>query len=171
MSRASDRPAGSRFLENLAHIVPGYQGYRERERRRDEDSRLRARLLQRLASIRGSLAELITSAGTEPETNCGEVLDRRAVRLDGIADAIRYAPYGFSGFFDATEVREDALDRILEADLLLFDDLDAIERSTDHIALHPRPTSRFRSAVAEMDEKIEDFERHLITRDKLLGDV
>lgn len=170
MSRASDRPAGSRFLENLAHIVPGYQGYRERDKRRDEDSRLRGRLLQHLAAIRGSLADLITAVGAEAD-GCADVLDRRAVRLDGIADAIRYAPYGFSGFFDATVIREEALDHILEADLLLFDDLDAIERATDRIAIHPRPASRFRVAIEEMDQRIEDLERHLITRDKLLGDV
>lgn len=171
MSRSSDRPAGSRFLENLAHMVPGYQGYRDRELRRDADSRLRAHLLQRLASIREALSELITAAGVEASDGCGEVLDRRSSRLDGISDAIRYAPYGFSGFFDAIDIREDALDRILEADLLLFDDLDAIERAVDRIPIRPRQNSRFRAAIMEMDERIESFERHLITRDKLLGDV
>jgi hypothetical protein len=152
-------------------MVPGYRGYRDRELRRDEDSRLRAHLLQRLSSIRESLSDLITAAGAELSDGCGEILDRKAARLDGVADAIRYAPYGFSGFFDAIEIREDALDRILEADLLLFDDLDAIERAVDRIPIRPRATSRFRVAVLEIDERIENLERHLITRDKLLGDV
>jgi len=171
MSRAADRPVGSRFLENLAHLVPGYQGYRDRDCRREEDSRLRARLLQRLASLRGTLAEFTDATGAELTWRCAEILDRRACRLEGIADAIRYAPYGFSGFFDAGAVREDALERILEADLVLFDDLDMVERAIDRISIHPRPNARFRDAVAEIDERIECLERHLIMRDKLLGDV
>lgn len=171
MSQPADRPRGSRFLENLAHLVPGVQGYRARDRRRDEDSRLRAQVLQRLSVIRGSLTEMVTVSGTEPIGISADLLDRRAVRLDGIADAIRYAPYGFSGFFDATAVREEAIDRILEADLLLFDDLDAIERATDRITIHARSASQLRATIAELDRRIEDLERHLITRDKLLGDV
>lgn len=121
--------------------------------------------------IRGSLTEMVTVSGTEPIGISADLLDRRAVRLDGIADAIRYAPYGFSGFFDATAVREEAIDRILEADLLLFDDLDAIERATDRITIHARSASQLRATIAELDRRIEDLERHLITRDKLLGDV
>ncbi len=169
--RASDRPAGSRFLENLAHLVPGYAGYREKDHRRDEDARLRSRLLQRLLEIRGCLSNLVSGSGLESSAGCSEHLESRAARLDGIADAIRYAPYGFSGFFDAATIREDALDRILEADLLLFYDLDAIERACERIAAHPRPNGRFREAIEEADRAIEGLERHLIVRDKLLGDA
>ena len=49
-----------------------------------------------------------------------DTLDRKLRRLEGLADAIRYAPYGFAGFFDANNVKETTLERILEAELYRF---------------------------------------------------
>ena len=34
--------SGTRFLENLAYLVPGYRGYKEKELRREEDARCAA---------------------------------------------------------------------------------------------------------------------------------
>jgi hypothetical protein len=169
--RPMSRTSGSRFLENLAHLVPGYAGYRVREQRREEDSRFRARILDRLGSIRGILTGANDNFSADPASGCGEMVDRRALRLEGISDAIRYAPYGFSGFFDAPTIREDSLDRILEADLLLFEDLDLIERGCDALSISHRMSARFRERICEIDQRIDQFERHLVMRDKLLGDI
>lgn len=166
------RLAGSRFLENLAYLVPGYRGYKEPANRREEDSRLRARLLQRLALIGPGISECVCagadSHGVLPATGGFEA---RAQRLDGIADAIRYAPYGFSGFFDAQDVREDTLERILEADLLLFQDLDRLESILDGSDLPLRSGPRRAAFLLQVDNAIDSLEHHLISRDKILGDV
>ncbi|MBM3317077.1 MAG: hypothetical protein FJY75_04410, partial [Candidatus Eisenbacteria bacterium] len=58
MTPAPPNPSGLRFLENLAYLVPGYQGYKERGRRREEDSRLRARVYRRLLQLLDQLREL-----------------------------------------------------------------------------------------------------------------
>ena len=44
-------PPGTRFLENLAYLVPSYQGYKNRDTRREEDSRLRGRILVKLRTL------------------------------------------------------------------------------------------------------------------------
>ncbi len=165
------RLAGSRFLENLAYIVPGYQGYKDPANRREEDSRLRARVLQRLAAVHAGLNALITAAvGLDAAPNLVEPFAERIHRLDGIADAVRYAPYGFSGFFDALDVREDSLERILEADLLLFQDLDTLEEVADRPNLPARSGARRTAFLRQLDEATDSLERHLILRDKILGD-
>jgi hypothetical protein len=169
--QAESRPTGSRFLENLAYIVPGYQGYKDPANRREEDSRLRARILQRLASIQTGLTSMIAAASAlDAAPNLTEGFDERAQRIGGIADAVRYAPYGFSGFFDALDVREDSLERILEADLLLFRDLEALEAVLDRPSLPFRAGPRRAAFLSQIDEAMNSLECHLILRDKILGD-
>ena len=161
----------SRFLQNLAYLVPGYEGYKGKERRREEDSRFRGLLLRRLTGIRGSIVDLQAKlAEGKYETDSDEV-ESRATSLDSLADAIRYAPYGFSGFFDATEVCEGTLDRILEVDLLLFEDLDTIEQILLRTGSASMSRSAFREFLDHLDEAIHRFEHHLIQRDKTLGDA
>jgi hypothetical protein len=165
------RSSGARFLANLAYLVPGYSGYRERDRRREEDSRLRSLVLGRLVEIRGGLTEILSALPDAKPTSWSDRLEERARKLDVIADAVRYAPYGFSGFFDATEIREDTLERILEADLLLFDDLDAIEALLGAAPPHHAGGAALQSFLTALDEAIDRLERHLIQRDKVLGDA
>lgn len=170
MADSAGGGTGSRFLTNLAYIVPGYHAYRDPAARRDEDSQLRLILLRRLGEIRGRLNEILGELPVEAAAIAAP-LDDRIVRLDGVADAIRYAPYGFSGFFDADAIAEDALERILEADLILFEDLDAIEGAIDGAPAPPRAGARLREFYQRLDEGTERLERHLILRDKLLGNV
>ncbi len=171
MSSAEVRSTGSRFLENLAYLVPSYHGYRDRGSRREEDSRLRARVLQGLSEIRGLMADLLGNLAETWSLIFLEAVDRRMKRLDTLADAIRYAPYGFSGFFDGPDVREEVLERVLECDLLIFDDLDHLECQMQRARGLQSPAAGFEENIREIDCAISRLEHHLIQRDKTLGDV
>lgn len=165
------RPAGSRFLENLAYLVPGYQGYKDPSNRREEDSRLRTLVLARIAAVRERLASRIGAAeALDASPTLIDGFEDRCHRLEGVAEAVRYAPYGFSGFFDALDVREDSLERVLEADLLLFQDLDLLETFLTRPSLPVRPGPRRAAFLRQLDEGIDTLERHLVLRDKILGD-
>ncbi len=164
------RMGGTRFLENLAYLVPGYRGYKEKELRREEDARLRGRVLAKLQIVRTLLEDRIARL-TEQSLDAGaEHLDRRLRRTEGIADAVRYAPYGFSGFFDAAQVREETLERLLETDLLLFQDLDdAVERLRG-APFPPRTRSALQTYLDDVDADLDRVEARLVARDKTLGD-
>lgn len=167
----SGRPSGgTRFLENLAYLVPGYRGYKEKELRREEDARLRSRVLAKLHEVH-SLLEARMSKLTEGALDSHtEALDKRLRRMEGLADAVRYAPYGFSGFFDAESVREDTLERILETDLLLFQDMDDFSEAMRGAPFPPRHRSGFALFFECIDQALDRIEHRLIARDKLLGD-
>lgn len=162
--------SGSRFLENLAYLVPGYRGYKERELRREEDARLRSRVLAKIREISGLLeARLhrLTEGALDP---AAEVLEQRILRLGALADAVRFAPYGFSGFFDAETVREETLERILEQDLLLFQDMDDVSEAIRGTPFPPRTRAGFAAFFDSVQQGIDRIENRLVLRDKLLGD-
>lgn len=170
--RSELRSSGARFLANLAYLVPGYRGYRDREKRREEDSRLRSLVLGRLGEIRESLTDLLAPpADRGPAPLWAPRLEEPARKLETIGDAVRYAPYGFSGFFDASSVREDTLERVLVADLLLFEDLDRIEALLGHVPEGHDIEAAVGGFLHLLNDGIERLERHLILRDKILGDA
>ncbi|MDM7915832.1 MAG: hypothetical protein QUU85_11320, partial [Candidatus Eisenbacteria bacterium] len=96
MRESLGHEAGVWFLENLAHLVPGYQGYRERDLRRAEDARLRAQVLERMADIRAAIEAWSETLPDGIDQDCAQAIERRAARPDSLADAIRYAPYAVS---------------------------------------------------------------------------
>ncbi|MBM3286381.1 MAG: hypothetical protein FJY88_03380 [Candidatus Eisenbacteria bacterium] len=169
MLQATARSAGSRFLANLVYLVPSYHGYKARDSRRAEDARLRARLLEGLAEVRRRIAESMARGAESWPAPWLSRTDRQAKRLDTLADTIRYAPYGFSGFFDADAVSEESLEWILEADLLLFDDIDRMDRAEQLVAEGPPPMQILEAFITELSDAIGKMEEHLVLRDKALG--
>ena len=170
-SRAEGRPSsGSRFLENLAYLVPGYRGYKEKELRREEDARLRGRVLAKFQIIRSLLEEKLTRIAESALDRSVELLDRRLRRTETLADAVRYAPYGFAGFFDSETVREETLEKLLEIDLLLFQDLDETVERIRGVPFPPRHDAGVEEFLRQLDEDLDRIEARLLTRDKVLGD-
>jgi hypothetical protein len=170
MSESTIRSSGSRFLENLAYLVPTYEGYRDPARRRDEDAKLRSRLIDGLLEVRGALVDFLDIHSSRWIPSWVEGIERRILRLETLSDTIRYAPYGFSGFFDAAEVREETIEKILEVDLLIFDDLDELERQIRGASPRILRIREYQEFLDSFDERLGRMERRLITRDKCLGD-
>ena len=160
---------GNRFLANLAYLVPGYHGYKQKGLRQDEDARLRSRVLARLHELEMLLDERKAQLTELSLDAAGEEMDKRVSKLDRLAKAVRFAPYGFVGFFEAESVGEETLERILETDLLLFQDLDDAVEYLRGTPFPPANRSAFSAFFETIDTDIERVERRLITRDKLLG--
>jgi hypothetical protein len=164
------RPSGLRFLENLAYLVPGYEGYKLRERRREEDSRLRALVYDRLLRMRQALEQIHERWAEEEAGAQLEQLGCRVQRLQTISEAVRYSPYVSTVFFTSDILAEGQIERILEADLLILEDLDGaedyLERCCLTVTTAPRTAKSFFRAV---DEDLGRLERHLIMREKILA--
>lgn len=167
---AQSQPNGFRFLENLAYLVPGYQGYKRRSGRREEDARLRARvvsevqhLMRRLEALRGIWSE----NGSEI---AAEQIDHRRLRLEAIAESLRCAPYRARAFFEREPLAELMLDQLLEADLLILQDLDDA-RSLLPDGVDVTAPQNLAEFFGPFDESCGLLERHLIIREKTLATV
>jgi len=108
------------FLERVADKIPGLKGYRARESRRDTDKRLRehiaAALDQQRRGMESTKRDLLAAARLDV---LGSV-DRVASKFQRAADSIRFATYGFSGFFDQVKIREAELDELYAYDAELL---------------------------------------------------
>ncbi|MBD3235326.1 MAG: hypothetical protein GF330_01315 [Candidatus Eisenbacteria bacterium] len=165
------QPDGLRFLENLAYLVPGYQGYRQRSRRREEDAQLRARVVRELRELLQAVDALHDQWAVDATDAACEQVYYRRLRLEAIAESLRCAPYRARGFFESELVPESALEQILEADLLVLEDLSDARHCLEEIGLQATAPRDLASFFAPLDLQCDHLEGHLIMREKLLASV
>lgn len=116
-------------LEKLADAIPGLKGYRDKEARRDTDKRLREYMAGRIDGVKKNLDEVKRGMVNKGQLQGLAEIDRLAQKITKIATAIRYASYGYSGFFDQVKIQEAELDRVYQYDFALMADIEALEAS------------------------------------------
>jgi hypothetical protein len=124
------------WLERLVDKIPGFRGFQDRELRREVDKLQREHLAKELAQIKKGVrgkAQAYTDAG---QIGALYLFGRMDGRLDGLAQSVRFADYGQSGFFDVVKINEPELDAIYQFDLSLVEDID---RLAGDVAAIPEP--------------------------------
>lgn len=124
---------GRGLLEKIASKIPGFGGYMEKETRRTADKMLRDTIVNRyseqLRRIEGLQTELISSGGFEH-------LDDMQVaftRLQTFVDQVKTAAYGYTGFFDAVKVDEEALGKLYAFDDALLENANTVTAAVDTV--------------------------------------
>ena len=125
--------AGQNALERIANAIPGFQGYRDKEQRRDADRLEREHLATRLEQCKKTLNEAAAAATRSGGLDSINDIETARKRLDKVIARIRHADRGYSGFFDAVKVDEAALARVYEFDLGLVADVDQIQAAGDDV--------------------------------------
>lgn len=120
-------------LERLAGKIPGFQGYREKEHRRDADKLLRTTIAQRVDEQWRRLTEIQRQLAAAAKFAYLDDLEAIAIRLRTFSDQVRTASYGYAGVFDAVKVQEEQLAKLYAYDMLLLDLTDEIRAGVDKL--------------------------------------
>ncbi len=159
--------AAQNALERLMNSVPGFKGYRERDLRRDADRLQREHISARLEDGKKALnqvANAITRGGDLDVINDVETARKR---LDKVANRIRYAERGYSGFFDAVKVDETVLAKVYQFDMGLIEDVDGVRAGAAAAA----QASDARAAVQDLIGRIDALDARLSDRENVLRGV
>jgi len=125
MERARDR---RNILEKLGAKIPGFHGYLEREMRREVDKLQRDWLAAQVDRARFAMNSKVRDWTREGRLENLDLAGSIEKALDRLANRIRHADYGSSGFFDAVKIGEAELDRLYQFDL-------ALTESVEYLAL------------------------------------
>jgi hypothetical protein len=161
--------ADLRFLQNLAYLVPGYRAYQDASLRRGEDSRLRARIL---AAVKG-LREGVHSTrdrweDQQVDSRWLQRLDRCDQDLSRLSEDLRYCPSRADAFFLQPTLPPEILEDLLEADLLLLEDLELVAQALDSLPENPPRRKGMRKILEELHSSVHEFSGHLLLRDGIL---
>lgn len=106
-------------FQELLGAIPGFDGYREREIRRTADKLVRELLVGELDQVRDQVRAVTADRARAADLSNLEELDRLERLLGKVRDNLRFADYGYTGFFDAVKIKEEQLDGLYTYDLSL----------------------------------------------------
>ena len=147
------------WLERLGDKIPGYSGYVAKERRRDIDKMHREHLADRLRATKQPLSDTMRELSSTGRLFEIGPLDRVSKKIDQIENRVRFASYGYSGFFDVVKIEEQQLDAIYGFDLALVEKVDALERQARELAQKGATADGLKAAAAELERAADDLNR------------
>ncbi len=122
-------PSGlARAAERLATLIPGYSGYKERERLREEDRAVREAVVRSLGITVGRLERALSGCIRALPGKDVESADRILRTLNRTRDRIRFAPTGYASLFARKQIGAHELEGILALDAQLWGALEELDR-------------------------------------------
>jgi len=121
------------IFKKLGTKIPGFNGYIERQARRDSDKLLRDLIFKRFRELEGRVSALQRDFIKHGDIQQVDDLEAVAIKLRTFADKVRTAPRGYSGLFDAVNKNEAELQRLYEFDAALLELADEVDRSIDNV--------------------------------------
>ncbi len=103
-------------IESFLDGLPGYEGYRDKESRRDSDRRMRESIANQLESIALRVERGGAKLVAERKLDAAATVERLVKALNHAANLVRTQSYGYGGIFTDMPVDERALNQ-----LFLFD--------------------------------------------------
>ena len=147
------------WLEKLGDKIPGYAGYVAKERRRDVDKLHREHLAERLRLSKQPLTDVMRELSSSGRLFEVGPVDRVLKKLDQVENRVRFASYGYAGFFDAVKIEEPQLERIYRFDLALVEKVEEFERQARELSGKAAPADGLKAAAAEIERAADDLNR------------
>ena len=145
------------WLERLGDKVPGYSGYVAKERRRDADKLHREHLAERLRAAKQPLNDAMRELSSTGRLFEVGPLDRVLKKIDHVENRVRFASYGYAGFFDAVKIEEPQLDEIYRFDLSLVEKVEGLERQARELQSKSATADGLKAAAAEIEHAADDL--------------
>jgi hypothetical protein len=159
--------AAQNALERLMNSVPGFKGYRERDLRRDADRLQREHISARLEDGKKALNHVANAITRGRDLDVINDVETARKRIDKVANRIRYAERGYSGFFDAVKVDETILAKVYAFDMGLIEDVDGVRAAAAAAA----QASDSRAAVQDLIGRIDALDARLSDRENVLRGI
>jgi hypothetical protein len=120
-------------FKKLASNIPGFDGYIERQTRRDADKLLRDTVARRFEEQWQRTSQLQSDMVSSGMIAYVDDMEKAALKLRTFIDKISTAPRGYAGLFDAVKINEAELQAIYQFDAAFFDLADQVARALDHV--------------------------------------
>jgi len=132
-----------RLSERILAEIPGFRGYKEKELRRESDRLIRNHLYRKLEEAKGDLKNVFQKLSDRRLFEVLIDMDRLIAKFDRVTEKVNHASYGYAGFFNIIKIEEENLDRMMDFDSQLVDEVDKIAAEV----------SKFKSEVAKQEIK------------------
>ncbi len=154
-----------RLSERIVAAIPGFRGYKEKELRREADKLIRSHIHLKLSKSKDNLKSIFQKLTDRRYFDVITDMDRLMAKIDRVTEKINHASYGYSGFFNIIKVTEENLDKMIDFDNKLLNEVESLNTDVDafktEIAMGE--TKNAKEKILNITEKIEALE---VTFDK-----
>ena len=159
-----------RLSERIAAALPGFHGYKEKELRRESDKLIRNHLYQKLSAAKSDLKTVFQKLSDRRSFDVLTDMDRLVAKFDRVAEKVNHASYGYAGFFDVVKVKEEALDRMIDFDNQLIDDVDNIVSEVNAFKgeVMKQNFDKAKERVQDLTDTVEAFEEAFDKRQEVI---
>jgi hypothetical protein len=142
------------LIEKGVSWIPGYKGYKEKEMRRAVDKQVRDALAKKLDARARRLTALQQKLLTSGGLQWMDDIEKLVARLQTVRDKIKTASYGYAPFFDVTKVKEDDLDRMIQFDQELGDQMSAVDAAIAGVEVAIKANEGIGDEIEAADETL-----------------
>lgn len=159
-----------RLSERIVAALPGFRGYKEKELRRESDRFIRDHLYLKLSDARKDLKTVFQKLSDRRSFDVLTDMDRLVAKLDRVAEKVNHASYGYAGFFDAVKIEEEALDRMIDFDNKLIEDVDSMVSEVDAFKseVMKQKFDKAKERVQGLTDTVESFEEAFDKREEAI---
>lgn len=159
-----------RLSERILAALPGFRGYKEKELRRESDRQIRNLLYEKLQKARSDLKETFQILSQQRRFEVLTNMDVLVTKYDRIAEKINHASYGYTGFFDVIKVDEEKLDKMIEFDTQLIDEVQNVsdKASVFKKEIGQKDFSKAADHIQEVDTALETLEDTFDQREEVI---
>jgi hypothetical protein len=136
-------------FQRLAEHLPGFAGYRDAGIRRQADALVRDHLVGLLDDLLGRAQQIVSAWADAGKLAYLDKLDRLVGRLRKVRDGLRYADYGYTGWWDAAKIKDEQLNAMYDYDLKMRDTIVAIDTTVTDLATATEADLMAKMAAAE----------------------
>lgn len=120
-------------FKKIVAKIPGFNGYIERQARRDSDKMVRDTIFNRFRELEGRVSAIQRDFISQGDIKYVDELEASAIKLRTFADRVHTASRGYSGVFDAVKINEAELAKLYEYDSAMLDLVDQVGKAIDNI--------------------------------------
>lgn len=158
-------------LQDLMKKIPGYEGYHNKEARREADKIQRDYIAGSLKKEKERLMDLAGPLSRGSDLDAVTEIDRVTKIFDKITDKIRHADYGYAGFFDAVKINEAELDKMYEFDATLLNEVSSVNEAITALEATIDSGEGVMQKIRAIEKSIKELDRKFDERENLLTGV
>lgn len=157
------------WLDRLSDKIPGYSGYVDRERRRDIDKLHREHLADRLRDLKAPLTDVMRELSSTGRLFEVGPVDSAIKKLDHLENRVRFASYGYSGFFDVVKIEQAQLDSIYRFDLALVEHVDKLAAKINELKAKAGTAEGLKVASSELAAAVDEINHTFDERSRAIN--
>lgn len=120
----------------IGSLIPGYQGYAERESRRNCDKILRDCISNDLFYIEKNIYQRINLALSNKEFELAKTFEKSRKDINTLFSKVKYSTHGATAFFTDNQIKEEELLQIYKIDMMIVEIIEDLKKQVEDILPH-----------------------------------